>query len=96
MADADPPPPKPKTSARERDAFRNPVASLNDYDRWVFVRLAEERGDAPGGVAGWIIDDWILNHRDFLADHYGITRDAYHLHRSRERTDTEGIAKGES
>jgi hypothetical protein len=71
----------------------SPKASLNDYDRWVLSRLAEERGESCGTVAGWIIDRWIGDNRQALAADYGIDRAAYHAARPHPHPDVGSVEK---
>jgi len=60
-----------------KDANKKPQPTLEGYTLWAFARLVRAKGVGPGPTAGWIIDRWIDDNRDFLEQKFGISRHEY-------------------
>jgi hypothetical protein len=59
------------------EPVQKPQPTIRGYNAWVFRRLLEARGDGSGPLAEWIIDRWIEQNRELLANEYDIRREQY-------------------
>lgn len=76
-----------------KDDRLTPQPTLRGYNAWVVKKLMAARGEGPGPTATWIIDRWISENKETLADDYEIRNEDYRNARVIEHPSTKKASR---